>query len=628
MTNYSLTDLVELERLQQIQDLFAEANGIASTITALDGTPITEPSNHSTICTLIRQTRHGKKKCIASGRLLGQEASQRLQPFYKKCRSCGFSDAAAPIIVDGNHLANWIIGQYHIQDVDEGRVRQYAREIGADEEKMTAAFYDMETIPTERFEKILHFLWVMANEISNMGFINLKRQQQTIELEKVQAELQKQHTHLEMMVEERTKDLVRLNTELQDEISAKNKLRRMQHRLIAAIENVDESIIITNTVPEILYVNPAFEKISGYSHDEVMGKNPSILSSGVHDEAFYKELWDTILSGETWKGRFTNTSKKGEIYYVEATISSVKDDKGRILNFVSIKRDITTQLEMERQILQMSKMEAIGTLAAGIAHEINTPIQYVTDNTHFLEDAFSDYQQLLRKYTALKQSDSDNEQFASLSKQIDAFEKEIDLDYLNGETGKAIEGSLEGLNRMATVVRAMKDFAHPGGKTKEEVDINEIINNTVTVATNEWKYCADITLNLNDSLPLVPVYSGQIKQAILNVVVNAAHAINESQLQEKGTITISTSQSGDSIKIEISDNGMGIPEEVLGHIFDPFFTTKTVGKGTGQGLAMVHSTLVDGHGGSINVTSKHGKGSTFTLSLPIPPAETDTNTSC
>ncbi len=628
MTNYSLTDLVELERLQKIQDLFAEANGIASTITTPDGTPITKPSNHSTICTLIRQTHHGKKKCIASGMLLGQEAAQRLQPFYQKCHSCGFSDAAAPIIVNGRHLANWLIGQYHIQDVDEKRVREYAREIGADEEEMTAAFYDMETIPTERFEKILHFLWVMANEISNMGFINLKRQQQTDELEKVQAELQKQHIDLEMIVEERTKDLVRLNTELQDEIDAKNKLRRMQHRLIAAIENVDESIIITNTVPEILYVNPAFEKISGYSRDEVLGKNPSILSSGVQDEAFYKKLWDTILSGETWKGRFTNTSKKGEIYYAEATISIVKDDKGRIINFVSIKRDITKQLEMERQILQMSKMEAIGTLAAGIAHEINTPIQYVTDNTHFLEDAFSDYQQLLRKYTSLKQFDSDNEQLASLSKQIDAFEKEIDLDYLNEETGKAIEGSLEGLNRMATVVRAMKDFAHPGGKTKEEVDINEILKNTVTVSTNEWKYCADITLNLNDSLPLVPVYSGQIKQAILNIVVNAAHAIDESQSQEKGTIAISTSQSGDCIKIEISDNGIGIPEEVLGHIFDPFFTTKTVGKGTGQGLAMVHSTLVDGHGGSIDVTSKHGRGSTFTLSLPISPTETDTNTSC
>ncbi len=614
---YSLTDLVSLEKLQQIQDAFAEANGVAATIVELDGTPITKPSNHSDVCTMIRATQRGLEKCKKSGQYLGQKAARRMTPFHQKCLSCGFCDAAAPILVNGQHIANWLIGQYHTLDVDGTRIREYSREIGADEEKMVTAFEQMPKISIEHFEKILTFLWLLANEISNMGYLNLQRKRQTEELEKVKTQLEQHQLKLEQIVEERTAKLVQVNKELSHEIAYKDKMQKEQSRLAAAIENTSETIVITNTVPQIVYVNPAFERTTGYSTEEVIGKNPKILSSGLHDKEFYRDMWRTINNGKVWRGLIKNSNKKGEIFTEDCTISPVRDTAGKIINYVAIKRDITQELEMERQLLQMSKMEAIGTLAAGIAHEINTPIQYVTDNTRFLEEVFKDLRELNTLYQGLYKTAAEKKMFDDQTQLITAYEEEIDLEYLNEETGKAIDGALDGLDRIATVVKAMKEFSHPGGQEKEAEDINRLIKNTVTVSTNEWKTCADVTLELQSSLPRVPVYSGQIKQAVLNLIVNAAHAIAEKMSEEKGTITISTHLQGRNVKVAVKDTGTGIPEGIIEKIFDPFFTTKTVGKGTGQGLALVHNVIIDSHGGTLRVDSKPGEGTEFVFTLPI-----------
>ncbi len=176
---YSLSDLIHVEKLQEIQDSFAEAHGVASTITELDGTPITRPSNHSQVCTMVRATKLGLSLCIESGEHLGLEAAKIMQPIHQKCLSCGFTDAAAPIVVAGQHIANWLIGQNHIRGVDEKRIREFSQKIGADEDKMASAFHQMPKISTEQFEKILEFLWLMANEISNMGYLNLQQKKQT-----------------------------------------------------------------------------------------------------------------------------------------------------------------------------------------------------------------------------------------------------------------------------------------------------------------------------------------------------------------------------------------------------------------------------------------------------------------
>lgn len=616
-SSYLLTDLVPLEKLQKIQDAFASANTVASTITTLDGTPITRPSNHCDVCKMIRATEKGLNNCMKSAKKLGQETASRMKPLHKRCLSCGFSDGAAPIIVNGRHIANWLVGQYHVRDVDVQRIQQYAREIGANESIMVSAFQEMPKISTAHFEQILDFLWIIANEISNMGYLNLSQKIQTEELARVKLELENSQQQLEEKVEQRTAELLNVNKKLTSEIGQRDKLQKIHARLVAAIEHTSETIVITNTVPEIIYVNPAFEKISGYTREEALGKNPSVLNSGMHDSAFFKNMWKTIEKGEVWKGRLINRKKNGELYHEDGTISPVKDVHGKTISFVAIKRDITQELEMERQLLQMNKMEAVGTLAAGIAHELNTPIQYVTDNTRFIEEVFQDYEKLNQLYQKLKPILEKDEKFAKEVEEIIAFEEEIDLDYLHEETGKAIGGALEGLARMATVVMAMKEFSHPGGADKEPEDINRLIESTVTVSTNEWKSCAEVELDLDPSLPEVHIYSGQIKQAILNLVVNAAHAITEKHESGMGTIRIATQAFENQIKITIEDNGTGIEETIVEKIFEPFFTTKTVGKGTGQGLAMVHNTITDGHGGTITVSSIQGKGSTFTITLPL-----------
>ncbi len=617
--NYKLTDLVAVEKLQQIQDSFAEASQVASTITDLAGIPITQPSNHSDVCKMIRASSKGAANCKKSAAILGAEAARTMRPLHQKCMSCGFTDAAAPIIVNGKHIANWLIGQYYIRDVDDTSIRKYAREIDANEHKMATALQAMPKISEEKFTKVLSFLWLMANEISAMGYQNLLQKRQTEELQKVQNQLEKHKNELEKLVADRTSALIQLNKKLSDEIEIKDKVQKEQSRLIAAIENAAEAIIITDADARIIYVNPSFTKITGYTADEIKGKKPSILKSGLHDDEFYQQFWRTILSGEIWQGRFRNRNKDGTIGAADTTITPIKDTNGEIINFVGVKRDVTKEIEMERQLQQVSKLESIGTLAAGIAHEINTPIQYVRDNTKFLEEALQDLADLDGLHKTLVETVEKKKLFPTEVGKIREFSEEIDLEFLTKETSKAVEGALEGLERISLIVQAMKEFSHPGSSDKQPEDINKIIESTLMVSRNEWKNCANIDFTADQKLPQVPLISGQFKQVILNLIVNAAQAITEKssiESPEKGKITITTAYYSDNVRISIKDSGIGIPDSILENIFDPFFTTKEVGKGTGQGLTLAFKTIVDVHGGHIDVQSKLGVGTEFIITLP------------
>jgi signal transduction histidine kinase len=275
---------------------------------------------------------------------------------------------------------------------------------------------------------------------------------------------------------------------------------------------------------------------------------------------------------------------------------------------------------MEVQLRQAHKLEAIGQLAAGIAHEINTPTQYVGDNTHFIEDSWAalakvlhSHQELLR---ALKERSVTPEMTATAQSLVD----EADLEYLYEQIPAAIKATLEGVERITKIVRAMKDFSHPGSKEKTVADLNKAIESTTTVARNEWKYIAELKLELDPALPMVPCFLGEFNQSILNLVINASHAIGDvvkDQPGGKGTITIQTRQAGDHAEIRVSDSGSGIAESVRPHIFEPFFTTKEVGKGSGQGLSIVYGCIVKKHGGSVTFETEVGKGTTFILRLPL-----------
>jgi two-component system, NtrC family, sensor kinase len=274
----------------------------------------------------------------------------------------------------------------------------------------------------------------------------------------------------------------------------------------------------------------------------------------------------------------------------------------------------------QAQLLQAQKLESIGQLAAGVAHEINTPTQYVTDNVGFIKTAIASLLTILDKALAVADTARAGAVDASHMADLDTALKRTKLDFLRNQIPSALDESLEGLGHIAKIVAAMKEFSHPARGEKEAVDIRDVINTTIIVARNEWKYVAELDTDFDDDLPLLPCLRDMIGQAILNLIVNAAHAVGDTLqagVKEKGRIVVAAKRSEDHLEIRVSDDGTGVPEGIRDRIFDPFFTTKAVGKGTGQGLAIVYSTVVDKHQGTIRCESEEGVGTTFVLRLPL-----------
>lgn len=287
--------------------------------------------------------------------------------------------------------------------------------------------------------------------------------------------------------------------------------------------------------------------------------------------------------------------------------------------------DITDRKVLESQLSQAQKLESIGQLAAGVAHEINTPIQYVSDNTRFVAEAFCKLKSLFILYDRLADVVG-NASANELVSEIQAAKSGADAEYLLDEVPNAIDQSLEGLSRVAQIVLAMKEFSHPGGKEKTLADVNHLLENAITISRNKWRFVADIVTNLDPDLPKIPCLPAELSQVFLNMIVNAADAISDAfkQHSEKmGTITITTRFDKIAAEIWIADNGAGIPVEARSRIFDPFFTTKEMGQGSGLGLAIDRSAIQDKHGGSITFETEIGEGTTFVIRLPLHESETE-----
>ena len=280
-------------------------------------------------------------------------------------------------------------------------------------------------------------------------------------------------------------------------------------------------------------------------------------------------------------------------------------------HLVQVVFNIAERKTLERKLNIAQKLESIGQLASGIAHEINTPIQYVGDSIRFVKDALEDVFALVDLYVTAQAGEDKAEAIKELR-------DDMDWEFVHEEMPKACDRAMEGVGRVASIVLAMKNFSHPGEEEAKPVDINKAIENTVTVTRNEWKYAADLETRLDPDLPLVHCFPGGLNQVLLNIIINAAHAIagNEST-GDRGMITVTTSFDDAWAEIRIADSGCGISKDNLAKIFDPFFTTKEVGKGTGQGLAIVHDIIVEKHGGTIDVESEEGVGTTFIIRLPI-----------
>ena len=303
------------------------------------------------------------------------------------------------------------------------------------------------------------------------------------------------------------------------------------------------------------------------------------------------------------------------------TLTPLQDGDGRPAGCVLLGADITQRKCLEGQLSHAQKLESIGQLAAGIAHEINTPTQYVGDNTRFLQDAFRDLAAILKCYEQLLAAASDGPIPDALLMQAKDAAETADLNYLLTEIPAAIAQSLDGVERVSKIVRAMKEFSHPGSQEKTATNLNDAIQSTITVSRNEWKYVAEMETDFDPTLPLVPCLPAELNQVFLNMITNAAYAIGTvvGARGGKGTIGISTRQDGDWVEIRISDDGGGIPPDAQPKIFIPFFTTKEVGKGTGQGLAISHAVVVERHHGTIRFDTVVGQGTTFVIRLPLNP---------
>ena len=308
----------------------------------------------------------------------------------------------------------------------------------------------------------------------------------------------------------------------------------------------------------------------------------------------------------------TFVRKDGSTFGVDCSVAALEAGGG-LPGAVVTFRDMTDVRRAELEASHDQKLESLGRLSAGLAHEINTPIQFVGDNTRFLADAYQDMLDLLLVYRECMMPELGERQWSERSQRAQQAEAKADIEYLATEIPAAVSQSLEGVDRVASLVRAMKSFSYKDSSEQAYADLNEAVRTTLTVARNEVKYVADVVLDLGE-LPDVLCHLGDLNQVFLNLLVNAADALKDNT--ERGRITITSSTADASAVISFADNGTGIPPDIQQSIFEPFFTTKEVGKGTGQGLALARAVL-DKHHGSIEVRSVMGEGTEFILRLPI-----------
>jgi PAS domain S-box-containing protein len=401
-----------------------------------------------------------------------------------------------------------------------------------------------------------------------------------------------------------------------EELSARVQQSHAEtEQLLAAISSM---LIGVDAQGRIVRWNAIAEGMFGLAAAEVLGQSFAacgIQWEGAVIQACMAACQQTGQPTPVMEMRYQGQDGKERVLGV--TMSPMCGSGKTAAGFLLIGVDITQRKVMEAHLAQAQKLESIGQLAAGIAHEINTPTQYIGDNTRFLQDVFGDLDGLLERYATLLQATKAGMVTETLLQEIETAETSIDVAYLRQEIPQAIQQSLEGVECVATIVRAMKDFSHPGGAEKTAIDLNKAIESTITVARNEWKYVADMVTDLDPTLPLVPCFPGPLNQVVLNIIVNAAHAIADVGRQEKGTITLTTRRDGDWAEVRVADTGCGIPASIRERIFDPFFTTKDVGKGTGQGLAIAHDVVVRQHAGTLTFETVEGCGSSFIIRLPL-----------
>jgi signal transduction histidine kinase len=534
--NIRFEDLFDLKDIQRLQDDFSSATGVASIITQVDGTPITRPSNFCRLCNnIIRKTEKGNANCRKSDAVLGKLSPTG--PIAQPCLSGGLWDAGAGIAVGGKHIANWLLGQVRDETQTDAKMREYAREIGVDEQDFLAAFHEVPAMTRVKFDKIALALYTLANQLSVLAWNNVQQARLILQRNQTEEALRQARDSLERQVEERTQELFAANQEL----------RAMNEEFIA----MNEDINATN--------------------DQLRAVNSELQRENIERKRAEQEL----------------------------------------------KQAYAELKNAQAQIIQQEKLASIGQLAAGVAHEINNPMGFIISNVESLQDYTGKVASFLKtqgetvsEMVKFCVNERGNEKIAVLFQKLQEEKRSLKIDYIMSDLEELIKETLDGADRVKTIVQDLKSFARIADESNMLADINAGIESTINIIWNELKYKATMVKEYGD-IPLAKCNQAQLNQVFMNILMNAAQAI-----EKQGEVRIKTWTEGRSIFVSIADTGCGIPADVLNRIFEPFFTTKEIGKGTGLGLSVSHE-IIKKHGGEIHVDSDVGKGTTFIVKIPI-----------
>jgi len=434
---------------------------------------------------------------------------------------------------------------------------------------------------------------------------------------------------LERKVNERTKELaseIAKKNLSEDALNVANQALEQESAVMeTTLENLIEGISLADDDFNIVNFNNRFLEIFGLPREQFHPGDPFekfvrfCAEKGEYGpgnvEEVVGEQMELVRSLKPYKLERTRP---------DGTVIGIRNQPVPSGGFVTTYSDITDRIRaqedkinLQRELAQSSKLEAVGQLAAGIAHEINTPTQYIGDNLRFLNEAHGEIAEILKCYRDLADATRGNTDLGDKMARLETTIEKADLDYLLEEIPTATQQSLAGIEQVARIVLAMKEFSHPGSKEKKLTDLNRALESTITVCSNEWKHVADMDKDFDPALPHVSCLAGEMNQVFLNLIINAVHAIEESDTNGMGKITVSTHKVGDWAEIRVADTGKGIPEQARDRIFEPFFTTKEVGKGTGQGLSVSRDIVVKQHNGKLFFETETGKGTIFVIRLPL-----------
>ncbi|MCD0459683.1 hybrid sensor histidine kinase/response regulator [Roseiconus lacunae] len=365
--------------------------------------------------------------------------------------------------------------------------------------------------------------------------------------------------------------------------------------------------------------NPIAEQVFGIREPDAIGKAWNELSINW----LVPENVQRLVSAGSAKGPVRESiqflDSAGSTLTLEFHVFPIVDEASSAARLI-LANDITLQIMLKSQLDQAQRLESVGQLAAGVAHEINTPMQYISDNIRYVSKTYQRLKALLDCLPSLIDDSISDEEFLTLRGQVIGSTTKRKLNDWITQIPEALSDSIVGVDAVAKIVSAMKEFCHPGRDEKSLLSLNHILNSTITVARNEWKHTAELEADFSDDLPDLLGFPSELNQAFLNIIVNAVHAIRdqiEGERIGRGVIRISTRAEQSSVIVEISDNGGGIPSSVRDRVFEPFFTTKDIGKGTGQGLAIARSVIVDKHGGTLSFDVEEGEGTKFIIELPL-----------